>query len=192
MDVINKIDGFLNEAKKSKSGYYKVGVSNDYSGPIKVMEIAQESNINKARQAYAGKYKYVFTQPASKEDFADFSNGKIIKWTGPIKEAYTRGKHNLSDKSLETIANTLNDREWFILAHVIGFKPNSRKNEIERNLSLYNVPIKNYEDVLKSLINKKVLGNNGKINPYTRDIWNMKFPNTIASQIHQVVPQLKF
>lgn len=188
MTVVNKIDKFLNEAKKSESGYYKVGVANDYSGPIKVMEIAQESNINKARQAYAGKYKYVFTQPASKKDFMDFSNGKTIKWVGPVKEAM-----QFNDRQIEHVANSLTDKEWFVLGIFLGYKSNSRKSEFEHWSKSYNVPIteQEYDKIVNSLSSKQAI-NKGKKAPQTRTIWEFKFGRLLPSQVHQWVKDLKF
>jgi hypothetical protein len=68
---------------EGENGYFKVGGSNKYDDTPKVVEVVSgKDSANKARTSHAAKYKNVFVQPASKKDFADFSNGKSVKWEG--------------------------------------------------------------------------------------------------------------
>lgn len=115
---------------------------------------------------------------------------------GTKNEAYASNKmkHRYDDRALEYIAKTLTDKEWFALSIVIGFKPAFRIRELETQSSIHNVPMskEDFQAILKSLESKRVIAKGGRIAPQTRDVWNVKFPDVIASQTHQVVPKLKF
>lgn len=185
MSVIDKIDMILDEGnkkimiKKKGSGYeswtYHMkgatrGGRDRSHSPIKMQD---------------------FNSVADAEKWAK-KNG----WNVSLVEAYSsnKAKHRYDDRALEHISNSLTDKEWFVLSLVIGMKPVARKKELERAVRSYNVPMDmdEYPTIVNSLISKKALGTGGRMAPQTRDVWNVKFPDTIASQTHQVVPKLKF
>ena len=67
--------------------YWKIGVAKKKDDTPKVVEVvSSKDQVNKARQAHAGKNNFVMVQAASKKDFSDFSNGKTVKWARKLDE----------------------------------------------------------------------------------------------------------
>jgi hypothetical protein len=94
---------------------------------------------------------------------------------------------------LDAIANTLSDKEWFVLGVMIGYKPKARKEELQRYAEWFNVPVsvEDYDAIAKSLFQKKAIQKN-KIAPHTRELWEYKFGKKLASQVPHWVKDLKF
>jgi hypothetical protein len=91
-----------------------------------------------------------------------------------------------SPKEIEMIANSLSDKEWLVLGMILGFKPGSRRSELERISTSVN-----YDETLKSLEKKMALGKGGVKQSYTADVWAQKMGKQLPSQTHQWADKLK-
>ena len=186
MSVIDKIERILDESNNKKLIVKKKG--SGYESWTYYMKGGTRGGKDRSHS------------PIKMQDFDSVADAekwaKKNGWNVSLTETYAsnKAKHRYDDRVLEYISNSLTDKEWFVLSLVIGMKPVARKRELERAISSYDIPMdmNEYDTIINSLVSKKALGKGGRMAPQTRDVWNVKFPNTIASQTHQVVPKLRF
>ena len=105
-----------------------------------------------------------------------------------LVEAMTMGS-----SQIEYIANSLSEKEWFVLGLMIGYKPNPRLQDLKYWSGQYNIPVSvdDYKSIVDSLFSKKAIQKN-RVAPHTRDVWEFKFGNKLPSQVHHWAKDLKF
>ena len=103
-----------------------------------------------------------------------------------VNEEFEISEATRSPKEIEMIANSLSDKEWLVLGMILGFKPGSRRSELERISTSVN-----YDETLKSLEKKMALGKGGVKQSYTTDVWAQKMGKQLPSQTHQWADKLK-
>ncbi len=113
------------------------------------------------------------------------SNARIAAMSNKNEE-FEISEATRSPKEIEMIANSLSDKEWLVLGMILGFKPGSRRSELERISTSVN-----YDETLKSLEKKMALGKGGVKQSYTADVWKQKMGKQLPSQTHQWTYKLK-
>lgn len=99
----------------------------------------------------------------------------------------------MTPAQIEYIANSLTEKEWYVLGIMIGYKPNARLQELKYWSGQYNIPVSvdEYKTIVDSLFSKKAIQKN-RTAPHTRDVWEFKFGNKLPSQVHHWAKDLKF